>query len=75
MLPGTWVCDEQARILRRQIARRSQPVRGRTRARNQVHAIAIRNLKGRAPVSDTFGKGGRQWLASPVLPADARDAR
>ena len=29
MLPGTWVCDEQTRILRRQIARRSQLVRGR----------------------------------------------
>jgi transposase len=73
MLAGTWVCDEQTRILRRQIARRSQLVRGRTRARNQVHAIAIRNLEGRAPASDTFGKKGRQWLASLVLPADERE--
>jgi len=31
-------------VLRRRIVRRSQLVRGRTRARNQVHAIVIRNL-------------------------------
>ena len=49
MLPGTWVCDEQTSILRRQITRRSQLVRGRTRARNQIHAVVIRNLGGRAP--------------------------
>ena len=34
MLPG--VCDESTRILRRQITRRSQLVRGRTRAKNQI---------------------------------------
>jgi transposase len=62
MLPGTWVCDEQTRVLRRRIARRSQLVRGRTRARNQIHAVVIRNLAGRAPASDTFGKKGRAWL-------------
>jgi transposase len=72
MLPGTWVCDEQTRILRRRISRRSQLVRGRTRARNQIHAIAIRNLKGRAPASDTFGKKGRAWLAGLNLPVDER---
>jgi transposase len=72
MLPGTWVCDEQTRILRRQVTRRSQLVRGRTRARNQVHAVVIRNLGGRAPARDTFGKKGRAWLATLDLPADER---
>jgi transposase len=72
MLPGTWVCDEQTRVLRRRIARRSQLVRGRTRARNQIHAVAIRNLAGRAPASDTFGKKGRAWLATLQLPIDER---
>ena len=43
MLPGTWICDEQTRILRRQVTRRSQLVRGRTRARNQIHAIVIKS--------------------------------
>jgi transposase len=73
MLPGTWVCDEQTRVLRCRLARRSQLVRGRTRARNQVHAIVIRNLRGRAPASDTFGKKGRAWLATLELPADERE--
>jgi transposase len=72
MLPGTWVCDEQTRILRRQVTRRSQLVRGRTRARNQVHAVVIRNLGGRAPARDTFGNKGRAWLATLDLPADER---
>ena len=73
MLPGTWVCDEPTRVLRRRISRRTQLVRGRTRARNQIHAIAIRNLCGRAPASDTFGKKGRAWLATLKLPADERE--
>jgi transposase len=70
MLPGTWVCDEQTTVLRRRRARRSQLVRGRTRARNQIHAVVIRNLGGPAPGSDTFGTKGRAWLtaAAPRLP-------
>ena len=48
MLPGVWICDEPTRILHRQITRRSQLVRGRTRAKNQIHAALIRNLGGRA---------------------------
>jgi hypothetical protein len=40
---------------------------------NQIHAIAIRNLKGRALASDTFGKNGRAWLATLELPVDERE--
>jgi transposase len=72
MLPGIWICDEPTRVLRRRIARRSQLVRGRTRAKNQIHAVVIRNLGGRAPARDTFGKKGRAWLATLELPADER---
>jgi transposase len=72
MLPGTWICDEQTRILRRRISRRSQLVRGRARARNQIHAVVIRNLGGRAPGTHTFSKKGRDWLATLELPADER---
>ena len=32
----------------------------------------IRNLGGRAPASDMFGKKGREWLQSLELPADER---
>jgi len=72
MLPGVWICDEATRVLRRQIARRTQLVRGRTRARNQIHAIVIRNLGGRGPTRDILAKKGREWLTSLKLPADER---
>ena len=72
MLPGVWVCDEPTRVLRRQIARRTQLVRGRTRARNQVHATLIRNLGGRGPARDVLAKQGRAWLQGLKLPADER---
>ena len=72
MLPGTSVCDEPTRILRHQVTRRSQLVRGRTRARNQIHAIIIRNLCGRGPTGDLLANKSRQWLTSLKLPADER---
>jgi transposase len=72
MLPGVWICDEQTRVLRRRIARRTQLVRGRTRARNQIHATLIRNLGGRGPARDILAKKGREWLQSLELPADER---
>jgi transposase len=70
MLPGVWVCDEQTRALRRRIQRRSQLVRGRTRAINQIHAITVRNLGGRGPTRGVLAKKGRQWLTELALPAD-----
>src|SRR5205823_6681183 len=69
-LPAVWLPDEQTRMLRRRISARAQLVRQRTRAKNQVHATLIRNLKGKPPVSDLFGARGRRWLAAQVLPAD-----
>jgi hypothetical protein len=48
-------------------------VRQRTRAKNQVHATLVRNLKGKPPVSDLFGARGRRWLAAQELPADERE--
>jgi len=48
-------------------------VRQRTRAKNQVHATLIRNLKRKPPVSDLFGVRGRRWLAEQVLPADEQE--
>jgi transposase len=38
-----------------------------------VHAILIRNLKGRSPATDLFGTAGRRWLAAQELPADERE--
>jgi transposase len=72
-LPVVWLPDEQTRILRRRISARAQLVRQRTRAKNQVHATLIRNLKGKPPVSDLFGARGRRWLAAQDLPADEQE--
>jgi transposase len=72
-LPEVWTPDEQTRVLRRRISRRAQLVRQRTREKNQVHAILIRNLKQRSPATDAFGVAGRRWLAAQELPADERE--
>jgi transposase len=72
-LPDVFCPDEGTRSLRRRLARRSQLVRSRTRAKNELHAVLARNLKGRPPVSDVFGKAGRQWLEALALPADERE--
>ena len=72
-LPEVWLPDEQTRILRRRVSHRAQLVRHRTRAKNQVHATLIRNLKGKPPVADLFGVRGRRWLGEQVLPADEQE--
>lgn len=72
-LPAVWQPDEFTRALRRRLQRRSKLVRSRTRAKNECHAVLARNLKGRPPMTDVFGKRGREWLAALELPADERD--
>ena len=71
-LPAVWRPDEQTRALRRWLSRRERLVRSRTRAKNEVHAVLQRNLKGRPPASDAFGKRGRRWLGSLELADDER---
>ena len=72
-LDAVWMPDEWTRAMRRRLARRSQLVRARTRAKNEIHAVLIRRLKGRPPVTDVFGVRGRRWLAELELPEDERD--
>src|SRR4051794_6934620 len=66
-LDSVWMPDERTRVMRRRLARRDQLVSARTRAKNEVHAILIRRLKGRPEVSDLFGKAGRAWLGELEL--------
>lgn len=72
VLPGVWVGNDRTLVLRRLTSRRAQLVRQRTTAKNQIHAVLQRTLKGRPPVSDLFGKRGRVWLGEQDLPADER---
>lgn len=74
LLAGSWLPYEATRGQRRRLARRAQLVRSRTRTKNEIHAVLIRNLKAKPPMSDLFGKAGRAWLAFSVLPNDERDA-
>ena len=67
-----WTPDERTRALRRLTNRRERIVRARTRAKNEAHGVLSRNLCERPPVTDAFGKAGREWLAGLELPVDER---
>jgi len=65
-----WVADQATQVLRRQVTRRAQIVRQRTRLKNRVQAILHRTLITRCPPADLFGIKGRCWLTNQPLPAD-----
>lgn len=69
-LPETWVADDQTRMRRRLVARRTHLVRQRTRLKNQVHGILSRNLVPTCPHADLFSGVGRKWLSAQDVPAD-----
>jgi transposase len=69
-LDAVWMPDECCRVLRRPLARREQLVRSRSRAKNEIHAVLMRRLRGRPPVSDLFGVKGRRWLRELELPVE-----
>jgi transposase len=69
-LDAVWTPDELTRVLRRRLARREQLVRSRSRAKSEIHAVLMRRLVGRPPVSDLFGVKGRQWLRQLELPVE-----
>jgi transposase len=52
-------------------AARSSCVLGR--AKNEIHAVLMRCLKGRPPPSDLFGVKGRAWLAEQQLALTERE--
>jgi transposase len=72
LLDPVWTPDERTRALRRLTNRRERIVRARTRAKNEAHGVLSRNLCERPPVTDAFGKAGRDWLAGLELPVDER---
>ena len=66
---------EVARILERHVARvvvvspADTGIR-QARAKNEIHAVLVRRLVHRPPVSDLFGVKGRRWLAELDLPLE-----
>lgn len=72
-LDAVWVPDRATWVMRRRLARRGQLVHARTRVKNELHAVLMRQLIGRPPVSDLFGANGRDWLAGLDLPIEERE--
>jgi transposase len=72
-LDGLWLPDERTSAMRRRLSRRSQLVKARTRAKNEVHAVLMRRLIAKPTVSDLFGRAGRRWLADLELPEEERE--
>ena len=64
-MPPEWVSR-----MRRRLHRREQLVRARSRVKNELHAVLMRRLKGRPPMSDLFGVKGREWLRGLQLPLE-----
>jgi len=73
-LEAVWMPDRETQVMRRRLQRRSQLIWGRSKAKNQIHAVLMRQLVGRAPFSDLFGKKGRSWLAELELPVEERES-
>lgn len=72
-LDPVWVPDEQTRMLRRRLNRREQLVRSRSRAKNEIHAVLMRCLKGKPPFFDLFGVKARKWLSELELPLEEQE--
>jgi transposase len=45
-LDAVWMPDKRCRVLRRQLSRREQLVRSRSRCKGEVHAVLMRQLLG-----------------------------
>ena len=71
-LPEVWIPDSDTQTLRREVARRGQLVRQRTRLKNEIHAVLAAHLVPKCPATDLFGRTGRAWLAKQPLPLDER---
>jgi transposase len=71
-LPEVWIPDNVTQALRRQVTRRNQIVRQRTRLKNIVQSILHAHLIPACPAADMFGRKGRAWLTAQHLPEDER---
>jgi transposase len=71
LLPEAWMADEATRQLRLQVRLRVSLGRQRSRLKNLIQGV-LHQEGFRKPVSDVFGKAGRQWLAQLGLSPAAR---
>src|SRR5918994_2410434 len=71
-LPEVWIPDEPTQALRRQVTRRNQIVRQRSRLKNIIQSILHGHLIPSCPHADLCGAKGRAWLVEQVVPEDER---
>lgn len=71
LLPEAWMADEPTQQLRLLVRLRITLGRQRARAKNQLQAV-LHQEGFKKPVTDVFGKRGREWLAGLELSAAAR---
>ena len=71
-LPEVWIADEATQALRRQVTRRNQIVRQRSRLKNIIQSILHAHLIPSCPHQDLCGPAGRAWLCEQILPGDER---
>ncbi|HST94362.1 MAG TPA: IS110 family transposase [Microvirga sp.] len=71
-LPEVWIPDEPTQALRRQVTRRNQIVRQRSRLKNIIQSILHSHLIPACPHADLCGAKGRAWLVAQVVPEDER---
>lgn len=69
-LPEVWVPDPGTLALRRQVTRRTQLVRQRSRLKNLIQSILHAHLIPPCPHGNLVGISGRKWLTRQILPAD-----
>src|SRR6516162_11470898 len=71
-LPEVWIADDTTQALRRQVTRRNQIVRQRSRLKNIMQSILHAHLIPSCPHQDLCGPMGRAWLCEQILPGDER---
>jgi transposase len=71
-LPEVWIPDAPTQALRRQVTRRNQIVRQRSRLKNIIQSILHAHLIPSCPHADLCGAKGRAWLDQQVVPEDER---
>lgn len=71
-MPEVWIPDEPTQALRRQVTRRNQIVRQRSRLKNVIQSILHSHLIPSCPHPDLCGAKGRSWLSEQIVPEDER---
>ena len=73
-LPEVWIPDEPTQALRRQVTRRNQVVRQRSRLKNVIQSILHSHLIPSCPHADLCGAKGRSWLNEQIVPTGKKSA-